>query len=126
MVRLRRTLDADQSEVPSQRQRAGEGGARADARYLQGGLGMGSTDDGAPRGETRSTFTSTIGGVMTEEVGPVTGELEVLTRAEERTLEVLVRYAGAEEWYTVEGSPISLAAGSSSFEGGELHERGVR
>jgi hypothetical protein len=87
---------------------------------------MGSTDDGAPRGETRSTFTSTIGGVMTEEVGPVTGELEVLTRAEERTLEVLVRYAGAEEWYTVEGSPISLAAGSSSSEVRELHERVVR
>jgi hypothetical protein len=46
---------------------------------------------------------------MTEEVGVVTGDLEVPTRllaAED--IEVTVRYAGAEEWYTVEGSPIQL------------------
>src|SRR5919202_3364998 len=112
MVRLRRTLDADQGEVRSQRQRAGEGGARADARYLQGGLGMASADDGVRQDETRSTFTSTVGGVMTTEVGAVTGELEVVTRAEEGTLEAFIRYAGAEEWYTVEGSPIELENGA--------------
>ena len=59
--------------------------------------------------ELRSTFVSTVGGVMTEEAGALTGELELLTRpseAGEGRLEALVRYAGAEEWYTVSGSPV--------------------
>ena len=59
------------------------------------------------KGEARSTIASTTGGVMTEEVGAVTGDLEVATRpANEGTIEVAVRYAGADEWYTVGGSPI--------------------
>jgi hypothetical protein len=60
--------------------------------------------------ELRSTFVSTVGGVMTEEAGAVTGDLELLTRpseAGEGGLEALVRYAGAEEWYTVSGSPVA-------------------
>ncbi len=89
---------------------------------------MGSADDGVCQDETRSTFTSTIGGVMTAEVGAVTGELEVVTRPAEGTLEVFIKYAGAEERYTVEGSPIELenAANLSSSELRELHERVVR
>jgi hypothetical protein len=66
--------------------------------------------------ELRSRFVSTAGGVMTEEVGAVTGELEFLTRpseAGEEALEALVRYAGAEEWYTITGSPVAA--------GGEDH-----
>ena len=66
--------------------------------------------------ELRSTFVSTVGGVMTEDAGAVTGDLELLTRpgeAGDGGLEVLVRYAGAEEWYTVTGSPVA--------EGGEDH-----
>ncbi len=44
---------------------------------------------------------------MTEEAGAVTGDLELLTRpAEDGTTDVLVRYAEAEEWYTVSGSPV--------------------
>ena len=38
----------------------------------------------------------------------MTGDLEISTRAEGVSLGVCVRYAGAEEWYSVEGSPISL------------------
>ena len=57
--------------------------------------------------ELRSKFVSTVGGVMTEEAGAVTGDLELLTRPSEvGALEALVRYAGAEEWYTVSGSPV--------------------
>ena len=56
--------------------------------------------------EMRSTIASTIGGVMTKEVGAVTGDLDVTTRPGAGGIEVVVRYAGAEEWYTVEGSPI--------------------
>lgn len=55
-----------------------------------------------------STITSTTGGVMTEEVGAITGELELATRlSREGLLEAAVRYAGADEWYTVKGSPLS-------------------
>jgi len=65
---------------------------------------------------------------MTVEVGAVTGELEAVTRPKEGALEVLVRYAGAEEWYTVEGSPIVLenTASLSSFKLCELHKHVVR
>ena len=55
--------------------------------------------------EHHMTFTSTTGGVMTDEVGAVTGELELSCRPEADGLRVLVRYAGTEEWYTVSGSP---------------------
>lgn len=43
---------------------------------------------------------------MTEQAGAVTGELELETRIESEGLDVMVRYAGAEEWYTVVGSPM--------------------
>lgn len=59
-------------------------------------------------GEMRSTFTSTTGGVMCREVGAITGELEISTRALDEGFEATVRYAGADEWYTVEGSPVTL------------------
>lgn len=64
-------------------------------------------------GELRSNFTSTTGGVMTEEAGAVTGDLELLTRPGKNGggLEALVRYAGAEEWYTVSGSPLGEQPG---------------
>ncbi len=65
--------------------------------------------------ELHSRLDSTVGGVMTEEVGAVTGELELLTRpASEGALEALVRYAGAEEWYTVSGSPLAMVAGKEN------------
>ena len=58
--------------------------------------------------ESRSTFTSTTGGVMTEEAGAITGELDLLCRPGPGGLDVLVRYAGANEWYTVSGSPVRV------------------
>jgi hypothetical protein len=52
---------------------------------------------------------------MTEEAGAITGDLELLTHptseAGDAQLEVLVRYAGAGEWYTVSGSPLAKPAG---------------
>ena len=66
---------------------------------------------------------------MTEEVGAVTGDLELATRplaAED--IEVTVRYVGAQEWYTVEGSPIQLGKTRSLPKSKlrELHESVVR
>lgn len=62
-------------------------------------------------------FPSTIGGVMTVEVGAVTGELILATRTDggASLVEVLVSYVGAEEQYTVAGSPVPLE--------GRTHER---
>jgi hypothetical protein len=75
--------------------------------------------------ETRSTISSTTGGVMTEEVGAVTGELEVATRPRSGTIEVAVRYAGADEWYAVEGGPI-VVNNADELSYSELHEHIVR
>ena len=58
-----------------------------------------------------STFVSTTGGVMTDEVGAITGELELLTRPtpDGSAVEAIVRYAGAQDLYTVSGSPVRTA-----------------
>ena len=65
---------------------------------------------------------------MTEEVGAVTGDLEVATRPRAEGIEVAVRYAGADEWYTVDGGPIKLdnVGGLSASKLRQLHERVVR
>jgi hypothetical protein len=56
-----------------------------------------------------STFISTTGGVMTDEAGAITGELELLTRPTPDGIEALVSYAGAKDSYTVSGSPVRAA-----------------
>ena len=54
-----------------------------------------------------SSFSSTTGGVMTMEVGAITGELELLTRATpDGGIEAMVRYSGAQDLYTVSRSPV--------------------
>jgi hypothetical protein len=58
----------------------------------------------------RSTFVSTTGGVMTDEVGAITGELELQTRTTPGgDIEAMVRYAAAQDLYTVSGSPVRAA-----------------
>lgn len=86
---------------------------------------MSLNEEGEHPNETRSIMASTVGGVMTEEVGVVTGDLEIATRPREAGIEVAARYLGADEWYTVEGSPVGVdsAGGLSPSELRELHER---
>lgn len=49
------------------------------------------------------------GGVMTEEVGVVTGDLELRTTMDgSGVVTAKVRYAGAEEWYRVRGASCRL------------------
>jgi len=72
---------------------------------------------GSAKDEFCSTFTSTAGGVMTEEAGAITGELELLCRPGADGLDVLVRYAGADEWYTVSGSPVQVQGNSDDAPG---------
>lgn len=65
--------------------------------------------------QTRQTSTLTVeaGGVMTNEVGVVTGELEVTTEPTPGGTGVIVSYVGSPDRYTVTGSPI---AGQPSHE----------
>lgn len=62
-----------------------------------------------PTAEFRSAFQSTTGGVATVEAGAITGDLELSTRIKPDGVDARVRYAGADEWYAVEGSPAPRA-----------------
>lgn len=79
---------------------------------------------GAPyeRGrELRSVLTSTTGGVLTKEAGAVTGDLEVATLLQQGSIAVSVRYRGANEWYTVVGSPMRVDTERMQFSHHERH-----
>lgn len=71
---------------------------------------------------TRTTnFVARPGGVMTDEVGAVTGDLTLRTElAEDGTVRVQVQYLGADEWYRVTDSPTTLPTGDTVE---TLHDR---
>jgi hypothetical protein len=48
------------------------------------------------------------GGVMTDEVGVVTGELTLRTLLDGATARISVQYKGADEWYAVTGGAVAL------------------
>ncbi|XVS64280.1 hypothetical protein ACQPYE_39575 [Actinosynnema sp. CA-299493] len=56
-----------------------------------------------------SAFVAGPGGVMTDEVGVVTGDLELRTTLDGGELRATVRYEGAEEWYAITGASCELA-----------------
>ena len=58
--------------------------------------------------ELSSLFVAGPGGIMTDEVGVITGDLELKTVAEAGVLRALVRYEGAEEWYAITGGTCPL------------------
>jgi hypothetical protein len=65
---------------------------------------------------------------MTDEVGAITGKLELQTRAtpDGSAVEAMVRYAGARDLYTVSGSPVRAATLSErpgQMEHRAAHER---
>jgi hypothetical protein len=74
--------------------------------------------------DARSTdIVARSGGVMTDEVGAVTGDLTLRTElADDGTVEQKVQYRGADEWYVVTGSRTSLADGRSLD---EVHDEAV-
>ncbi|MEU9413334.1 hypothetical protein AB0E08_47655 [Streptomyces sp. NPDC048281] len=53
------------------------------------------------------------GGVMTDDVGVITGDLTVRTIVGDdgHSAHTTVQYTGAEEWYTLTGSPVPLPDG---------------
>jgi hypothetical protein len=58
-------------------------------------------------------FTAKPGGVMTDEVGTVTGELTLCTELADGAVRVLVQYLGADEWYHLTDAPTSLPSGTT-------------
>lgn len=73
-----------------------------------------------------SSFRSTTGGVMTDEAGAITGELELLTRVTPGSggIEALVRYDGAQDLYTISGSPVhAVSEHPDQAEHRAAHER---
>jgi hypothetical protein len=53
-------------------------------------------------------ITAGPGGVMTDEVGVITGDLTLRTEFADGTVTVRVQYKDAEEWYTVTGGKAPL------------------
>ncbi|SDT75217.1 hypothetical protein SAMN04489716_7232 [Actinoplanes derwentensis] len=66
----------------------------------------------APAAEVPGRTTDIVpgpGGVMTDEVGVVTGELTLRTEFADGEAVVRVQYKEAEEWYVVTGGRVKLA-----------------
>ena len=62
-----------------------------------------------PSAEQRTTdIVALAGGVMTDEVGVVTGELTLRSDLRRGTYVLQVQYKGAAEWYHVTGSKAKL------------------
>ncbi|QUQ70224.1 hypothetical protein [Kutzneria sp. CA-103260] len=55
-----------------------------------------------------SLFKAGPGGVMTDDVGVVTGDLELRTTLAGGTVTVEVRYEGADEWYRLSAADCQL------------------
>ncbi|GAA3015808.1 hypothetical protein GCM10020229_28710 [Kitasatospora albolonga] len=49
------------------------------------------------------------GGVLTEELGAITGNLTLHTTWVEGQVKITVQYTGAQDWFTVLGSPLPAA-----------------
>jgi hypothetical protein len=60
--------------------------------------------------EYSSPFVAGPGGIMTDEVGVITGDLELRTALAEdgSTVRTEVRYEGADEWYALTGGTCVL------------------
>ncbi|MGD6816349.1 hypothetical protein ACQCVE_04630 [Metabacillus sp. 113a] len=59
--------------------------------------------------EKKSTIFTATHGVMTAEVGVISGELELRTACgDDGSLTLAIAYVGAEEWYTLPGDPYRL------------------
>jgi hypothetical protein len=58
--------------------------------------------------EKTTDITAGPGGVMTDEVGVITGDLTLRSVAENGTVTVHVQYKDADEWYVVTGGKAPL------------------
>ncbi|WP_410814731.1 hypothetical protein [Micromonospora sp. 067-2] len=74
------------------------------------GAGMVADSDGAGGAQSRTAdIVPGPGGVMTDEVGVVTGELTLRTEYADGRVTLRVQYKDADEWYVVTGGTVGLA-----------------
>ncbi|UNO43207.1 hypothetical protein [Streptomyces sp. MST-110588] len=66
---------------------------------------------------TTSGVIAGAGGVVTDEIGVITGELTVHTTWTEDQAHIAVQYTGALDWFTLTGSPVPAHS--------EAHSRAV-
>jgi hypothetical protein len=59
----------------------------------------------------RSSVTAPRDGIMTDDVGMITGELELETRCADGEVTAWLRYAGADEWYRLSRADCHLYDG---------------
>lgn len=62
---------------------------------------------------TRGVY-SGHGGVLTEEVGPLSGDLTIHTTWAEGTAQITVQYTDAADWFTMAGSPVPCPSEEAS------------
>ncbi len=103
---------ADGAPAPSVRRAR----AARTRRRCGGGAGRGMTADAGGATGPRSRTADIVpgpGGVMTDEVGVVTGELTLRTDFADGRVSLHVQYKDADEWYAVTGgsAPLPDAAG---------------
>lgn len=86
-------------------------GAGMTADAVPGAPAGGAPAGGAPGGpaDRTSDITAGPGGVMTDEVGVVTGELTLRTEHADGRVTLRVQYKDADEWYAVTGGSAPLA-----------------
>ncbi|MEU8284338.1 hypothetical protein AB0C01_08375 [Micromonospora sp. NPDC048905] len=74
------------------------------------GAGMVADSGGAAGPQSRTTdIVPGPGGVMTDEVGVVTGDLTLRTEYADGKVTLRVQYKDADEWYAVTGTSVALA-----------------
>ncbi|MEU8261020.1 hypothetical protein AB0C02_10430 [Micromonospora sp. NPDC048999] len=73
----------------------------------------GGAPEGAGSQQRTSDITAGPGGVMTDEVGVVTGELTLCTEYADGQVTLHVQYKDADEWYVVTGGQVPLAEPAS-------------
>ncbi|MFE9192281.1 hypothetical protein ACFYL6_22015 [Micromonospora sp. NPDC007208] len=74
------------------------------------GAGMVADSGGAAGPQSRTTdIVPGPGGVMTDEVGVVTGDLTLRTEYADGKVTLRVQYKDADEWYAVTGTSVTLA-----------------
>ncbi|MCA1060337.1 hypothetical protein LCL96_15465 [Rossellomorea aquimaris] len=75
----------------------------------QARTGIVHIQNGGIRMEKKSTVFTATHGVMTSEVGVISGELELVTTCDEDgVLSLAITYVGAEEWYSLPGEEYKL------------------
>ncbi|MEH0829489.1 MULTISPECIES: hypothetical protein [unclassified Micromonospora] len=84
-----------------------DGHPAAPAAVPGAGMSADAGDRGSPR-ELTADLMAGPGGVMTDEVGVVTGELTLKTRYADGQVTLSVQYKDADEWYAVTGGKAAL------------------